>query len=380
MEKTKDKVITCNNCVMDSTDPSIKFNKDGICDFCTNFKNVIEPNWRSISINNKKVIKLVNKIKKSGSNKEYDCVIGMSGGVDSSYLAYIAKVKLGLRPLILSVDTGWNLNVANENVLKIIKKLNLDLETVVINWEEMKDLQLSFLKSQVPYQDLPQDHVIFAGLYNYAIKNKIKYILTGANFSTEGVKPPQEWTYLNDIKFIKSIQKKFGSVRLKTLPMVGMFKQRIIYRYIKGLRVIHPLNWIKYDKENALEELRTKFGWEKYENKHYENVFTRFYEGFWLPTKFGYDKRKCYFSNLILTNQITRTEAFEMLRKQPYNEKIAKQDLEYIADKLDLSVTQFIDIMNGQNKNFRDYDNNYKWIKFAIKLAKFVGLEKRNFR
>jgi N-acetyl sugar amidotransferase len=370
----------CKNCIMDTSDPEITFNEEGICDFCQNHEKNIKPNWDPENLDTEKLDKLVSKIKKSGKNKEYDCIIGLSGGVDSSYLTYYAKEKLGLRPLVLSVDTGWNLNVANENVLKIIKKMDLDLETVIVNWEEMKDLQLAFLKSQVPYQDTPQDHAIFAGLYNYAAKNGIKYVLTGANFSTEGVKPPQEWTYLNDIKFIKDIHKKFGKDKLDTFPLCGMFKYKLFYRYFKGMRVIHLLNMIDYKKDNAIKELKEKFNWTEYENKHYENIFTRFYEGYWLPRKFGYDKRRIYLSNLIITNQMSRIEALKEIKQQPYDEKIAKQDMEYICDKLDLDISDFMELMNGANRTYRDYRNSSRLIKFAIRIAMLLGVEKRNFR
>lgn len=370
----------CTNCVMDTSDPEIKFDENGRCDFCDNFINTILPSWQPDERGFENLQEIAEKIKKDGKNKPYDCIIGISGGVDSSYLAYVVKEKLGLRPLMLLIDPGWNLNVANENVFKILKSLNLDLETIVVDWEEMKDLQVAFFKSQVPYQDTPQDHAIFAGLYNYAAKNGIKYILTGGNYSTEGVKPPQEWTYLNDIKLIKDIHKKFGKKSLKTFPLCGMFKYKLFYRYFKGIRVIHPLNMVPYDKNDAIRILEEKFGWEQYANKHYENIFTRFYEGYWLPKKFGYDKRKCYFSNLILTGQMTRDDAIVELSQQSYDEKIAMQDLEYIVEKLDMTKEEFLEIMNGPNKTFRDYKNNEKLLKSAIKLAMKVGIEKRNFR
>ena len=323
---------------------------------------------------------IVEKIKKDGKNKTYDCIIGLSGGVDSSYLTYIAKEKLGLRPLVLMVDTGWNVNASNENVSKLIKGLNLDLYTVVVDWEEMKDLQLAFLKSQVPYQDTPQDHAIFAGLYNYAAKNGFKYVLTGGNYSTEGVKPPCEWTYLNDIRMIRDVHRKFGKQPLRTFPLCGMFTYRIFYRYFKGMQVIRPLNMVPYHKEDATAELEKRFGWQQYGNKHYDNIFTRFYEGYWMPKKFGYDKRKAYLSSLILSGQMSRQEALEILENPPYDEALAIQDLEYIANKLDITKESFIELMKGENKTFRDYKNSEKILKLAIKLAMLVGMEKRNFR
>lgn len=370
----------CTNCVMDTTDPEITFDETGRCDFCDNYFNSILPSWHPDETGAKELEQIAGKIKKEGKNKTYDCIIGLSGGVDSSYLTYIAKEKLGLRPLVLMVDTGWNVNASNENISKLIKGLNLDLYTEVVDWDEMKDLQLAFLKSQVPYQDTPQDHVIFAGLYNYAAQNGFKYVLTGGNYSTEGVKPPYEWTYLNDIRMIRDIHRKFGKKPLKTFPLCGMFKYRIYYRYFKGMKVIRPLNMVPYHKEEAVAELEKRFGWQQYGNKHYDNIFTRFYEGYWMPKKFGYDKRKAYLSSLILTGQMSRQEALDILATPPYDEALAMQDLEFICNKLDISKDELIELMKGENKTFRDYKNSEKILKAAIKLAMFVGMEKRNFR
>jgi N-acetyl sugar amidotransferase len=365
---------------MDTTDPEIIFDENGRCDFCDNYYNSILPSWHPDEVCEKELQSIAAKIKREGKGKVYDCIIGLSGGVDSSYLTYVAKEKLGLRPLVLMVDTGWNVNASNENISKIIKGLNLDLYTVVVDWEEMKDLQLAYLKSQVPYQDTPQDHAIFAGLYNYAAENGFKYVLTGGNFSTEGVKPPYEWTYLNDIRMLKDIHNKYGKYPLKTFPLCGMFKYRLYYRYFKGLKVIRPLNMLPYHKEEATAELEKRFGWQQYGNKHYDNIFTRFYEGYWMPKKFGYDKRKAYLSSLVLTGQMSRKEAMDVLVAPPYDEALAMQDLEYVAGKLDISKAQFIELMNGENKTFRDYKNSEKVLKLAIRLAMMVGIEKRNFR
>jgi hypothetical protein len=233
--------------------------------------------------------------------------------------------------------------------------------TEVVNWNEMKDLQLAFFKSQVAYQDTPQDHAIFAGLYNYAVKNRIHYVLTGANNATEGIRPPIEWVYMNDITLMKSIHKRFGSVPLKTFPMCGILKYRIYYPYFRGMKRVAPLDMIPYDKAAAEEFLHQRFGWEPYENKHYENVFTRWYEGDYLPHKFGYDKRRCYFSNLILTGGMTRDEALLKLSETPYPDDMMREDKEYIAKKLGMPAREFDKLIKGEkpapelSESARDY-------------------------
>ena len=370
----------CSNCVMDTSDSLIEFDERGYCDHCKNYYNNILPNWHPNDIGAQELKKIVDNIKKVGKGKKYDCIIGLSGGVDSSYLLYYAIEKLGLRPLVLAADTGWNLNVAVENIEKLVKGLRLDLYTEVIDWNEMKDLQLAYFKAQVPYQDTPQDHAIFASLYNYAAKNGIKYVLTGGNYSTECVREPNEWVYLNDLRQIKDIHKKFGTRPLKNLPLCGMFKYRLYYRYFKGMKVVKPLDLIPYKKADAIALLRNKFGWQPYANKHFESVFTRFYEGYWLVKKFGYDKRRAHFSSLILTGQMTREEALKLLSEPPYDEALAMQDLEYVAKKLGLTKEAFLEMMNGENKTFRDYKSTYFLIQTAIRIAKLFGLEKRQFK
>lgn len=365
---------------MDTTDSKIVFDDKGVCDYCNAYYNDILPNWQPDNDKTDKLEKISSIIKEAGKGNDYDCILGLSGGTDSSYLTYIAKEKMGLRPLIYTVDTGWNLNVAVENIERLVKALDLDLYTEVINWEEMRDLQLAFINAQVAYQDLPQDHVIFAGLYNCAVKNGIKYVLTGSNNATECVRPPIEWVHLNDLTLIKDIHKKFGKVNLKTLPLCGMFKYRLYYAYILGMKRVAPLDLIEYKKKEAEKELKERFGWEKYENKHYENIFTRFYEGYFLPKKFGYDKRKSYFSNMILTGELTREEALAMLDESPYDANIIQDDIEYIAKKLEFTISEFVEIINKENKTYKDYKNTLRLIEFFISLAKLFGVEKRNFR
>ena len=380
MEHEKRDYQVCTNCVMDTTDSKITFDEKGMCDHCHNFYEKIKPNWHPDETGKAKLNKIVAKIKQDCKNDQYDCIIGLSGGVDSSYLAYYAVKILGLRPLLFACDTGWNLNVAVQNVEKITKGLDIPLYTEIVNWNEMRDLQLAFFKAQVPYQDIPQDHVIFASLYNYAAKNGIKYVLTGGNNSTECVREPNEWVYQNDIKMLKDIHYQFGQAPLKSLPLCGMFKSHIYYRYLKGMKVVKPLDMIPYTKAEAIDTLKQKFGWEPYANKHFESVFTRFYEGYWLIKKFGYDKRRCHFSSLILTGQMTREEALEILEKPPYDEKQALEDMDYVAKKLGLTTEAFIKLMDQPNKTYEDYKNTANMIALAVKAAQVAGMEKRQYR
>lgn len=371
----------CTNCIMDTTDPNINFDERGWCDYCNNYHKNILPNWHPDAEGERDLMKVIDRIKKEGKGKSHDCIIGMSGGVDSSYVVYIAKEKFGLRPLIFHVDAGWNSQQAVNNIEKMVDGLNLDLHTEVINWEEMKDLQLAFFKAQVPHVDTPQDHAFFAGLYNFAAKNKIKYILTGANYSTECVREPLEWHYhASDLVQLKDIHRKFGKRPLKTFPLADIFTYKLYYRFIKGVKVVKPLNFVPYIKEEAMQELVDKFGWQKYAHKHYESRFTRFYEGYWLPKKFGYDKRRAHFSSLILTNQMTREEALQKIAVSPYDDHAAEQDMEFVAKKLEISLEELKELMRGENKSYRDYKSRMPLINFATQILRALGIQKSIIR
>lgn len=370
----------CTNCVMDTSDSAITFDEHGVCDFCNDFYQNIQPSWQDKLKDPDLLRRTAEQIKAASKGRKYDCIIGMSGGVDSSYLCYVAKELMGLNPLVYSVDTGWNLNVAVENIERIVKALDLDMYTEVVDWNEMKDLQLAFFKSQVPYQDTPQDHAIFAGLYNYAVKYGIQYVLTGANSATECIRSPVEWVYMNDLKMIRDIHHKFGTRPLKTFPLCGMVKYRVYYPIFKGMKRVAPLDMVEYNKEKVKLFLQERFGWQPYENKHYENVFTRFYEGYYLPHKFGYDKRKCYFSNEILAGTMTREEALAELEQPPYDPQQMEEDKAYIAKKLGLTVEEFQTIIDGENKTFRDYRNSWGLIQFGTVVLRALGVEKKKFR
>ena len=382
--KSKSSIIReyqrCTQCVMDTTDSKIQFDENGVCDHCHNFEKNIKPYWKPQEDRFDELEVIASQIRKAGKGRDYDCILGLSGGADSSYLAYIAKEIMHLRPLVLVVDTGWNLNVAVENIEKIVKGLDLDMYTEVVNWKEMADLQLSYFKASISSCDQPQDHAIFAALYNYAVKHKIKYVLTGSNNATEFIRPPVEWIYMNDIVMMKDIHKKFGKVALKTYPMCGMLKYRILYRYFYGMKRVFPLDYVVYDKEKAKDLLHEKYGWTKYENKHYENVFTRFFEGYYLPHKFGFDTRKNVCSNQILAGTMTRDEAIELLSKHPYDPEQMELDKEYVAKKIGITADEFDRIIEQPNKTPSDYRNQMWIIKLGVYFSKLFGIENRNLR
>ena len=366
---------------MDTSDSNITFDDRGWCDYCNNYYSNILPNWHPDERGERELLPTIEAIKREGKGRDHDCLIGISGGVDSSYVTYIAKEKFGLRPLIYHVDAGWNSQQAVNNIEKLIDNLELDLHTEVVDWQEMKDLQLAFFKAQVPHIDTPQDHAFFASMYNFAAKYKFKYILTGANYSSECVREPLEWHYhASDLRQLLDIHSKFGKRPLATFPLADIFKYKLYYRFIKGVRVVKPLNHIPFFKEAAMDELVTRFGWQKYAHKHYESRFTRFYEGFWLPRKFGYDKRRAHFSSLILTGQLDREEALRKISEPAYSEETIAQDFEYIATKLDLTVAELQQIMDGPNKTYRDYKNSMTLIDFGTQVLRMAGVQRAIIR
>lgn len=372
----------CTKTIMDTSDPKIIFDENGISDYYHNFHNVMLPNWHTGERGMKELMAVSEKIKKEGVGKDFDCIIGVSGGLDSSYGVYVAKEIMGLRPLIFHVDAGWNTQQAVGNIEKLVDGLGLDLYTEVINWEEMKDLQVSFLKSQISDQDLPQDYAFFSGLYKFARKNKIRYVLTGSNMSTECCREPEEWGgYAGiDTTLLNDIHNKFGKKTLKTFPLVDILSYKIYYRYVLGMQVFKPLDMLPYIKEDAEKLLEEKFGWQKFQHKHHESRFTRFYEDYWLPRKFGYEKRRAHFSSLILTGQMTREEALERIAKPEMDEQFLRQEFEYVANKLDLTVDELQKIFEGENKTYRNYKNKKFIIELGTKVMRLLGLEKRLFR
>jgi N-acetyl sugar amidotransferase len=372
----------CANCIMDTSDSNITFDDRGWCDYCRNYYKNILPYWHPDELSEKELMIIAEKIKKDGKGRDFDCIIGVSGGTDSSYVTYIAKEKMCLRPLIFHVDAGWNTQQAVGNIEKLLDGLKLDLFTEVINWEEMKDLQLSFLKAQIADQDIPQDMAFFSALYKFAIKNKVKYVLTGANYSTECCREPEEWGGYPgiDTTLVNDIHRHFGKIPLKTFPMVDIFTYKLYYKYVLGMEIVKPLNYTPYIKKDVEKYLTERFGWQKFVHKHHESRFTRFYEDYWMPRKFGYEKRRAHFSSLIVTDQMTRDYALERISKPELDEHYLNQEFEYVANKLGLSVEELRIIFNGGNKTYRYYKNKKYLISIGANVMKYLGLEKRLFR
>ncbi len=372
----------CTTCIMDSSDAVIKFDEHGRCDHCDNFEANIKPNWNTDNQGYTELMKAADLIKREGKGKDFDCIIGLSGGLDSSYTAYVAKEIMGLRPLLFHVDAGWNTDHAVGNIEKLVDGLGLDLYTEVINWEEMKDLQVAFLKSGIPDQDIPQDCAFFSALYKFAHKNKIKYVLTGGNFSTECCREPNEWGAYPGIDktFITDIHKKFGKRRLKSFPIIDVLEYKVFHHQVLGMKVFKPLNLVPYIKKEAEQLLHDKYGWLPFQHKHHESRFTRFYEDYWMPRKFGYEKRRAHFSSLIMTGQMTRDEALARISKPELSDEFMKNEFKYVANKLNLTVDELQQIFEQPNKSYRDYKNKLWLIQLGAKLINLLGIERRHYR
>lgn len=359
----------CTKTVMDTIgDDDIRFDEDGVCNYYHEFREKLKIRVPEASVAEKQLKDLVAKIKKEGEGKQYDCIIGISGGVDSTYTAWLVK-ELGLRPLAIHLDNGWNSELAVKNIENILNKLGIDLYTEVMDWEMFKDLQLSFLKASTADGEIPTDHAILSILYQTAAKFKVKYIISGMNFRNEGMLPPSWARGYLDWRYIKSVQKKFGKQSLSTFPHMTIFNF-LYFNLVKKIRSVSFINYIPFDKQEAMEVIQEKLGWQNYGGKHYESIYTRFYQAYILPKKFKIDKRKAHLTCLIAsTGEITREEALKILEQPTADEKLLQDDKEYLLKKFGISAEEFESIMNAPIKTIFDYPNYHKWeIKFRKAL------------
>lgn len=351
----------CVRCVMDNlTDPFINFNENGHCNHCHNFLKNYSKYVYQEGISDKKLETIINNVKKESTKNSYDCIIGISGGVDSSYLMILAK-NWGLNPLAVHMDNGWNSNIAVSNIRKLLNKLNIELYTVVLDWEEFKDLQLSFFKASVIEIENPTDMAIMGSLHRVARKFGIKYILSAGNYATEGISPKHYQYGKKDLKYLRAIHHQFGTRKLKYFPSFG-FWQEFSFKFLHGIRILYPLNHFDYQKEKAQDYLTTNFGWEDYGGKHHESIITKFVQGYYLPIKFHIEYRKATYSTMICNNQISRDDALKKLESLSYNKDEIANDKAYIAKKLGVTTEEFLSFLDQPPKYYTDYPNSDKFL------------------
>lgn len=365
MNKMKDRV-ECIRCLMDTSDTDIIFDDDGVCNYCHNVSRELSSYPNDKVLLDKLLKSKIDKIKSKSMKRQYDCIIGLSGGVDSCYLALRAK-EWGLRVLALHVDTGWNSEISASNIRAVLDYCGFDLITHVVDWSEMRDLQRAYLKSGISNQDVPQDHVIFASLYHFAVKNNIKTILSGGNLATEGVFPTSWHGSAMDAINLKDIHRKYGEQKLINYRTISFLDYYLIYPFVRRLATFRPLNYINYNKLEAEKFLQEKVGFQKYERKHGESRFTKFFQNYYLPARYEYDKRRPHLSSMIIAQQITKNEAIKLLEKPLYNELELEHDVDFICSKLKFSRAEFEELMMLPICDYRDFKN---WDQLQS-LAKF---------
>ena len=361
----------CSRCVMDTTAPGIEFDLHGVCSYCHEFDDVTSKQWYPNSKGQRMLEQYFDRIRKEGINQQYDCIIGLSGGIDSSYLALMMK-QSGLRPLVVHVDAGWNSEMAVHNIERIVKYCDFDLYTHVMDWQEVRDLQIAYLKSGIANQDVVQDHAFFATLYHFATKHNIRYVISGGNIATESVFCKAWHHSAMDAINLNAIHKKHGKLKLKDYKVISFFQYFFYYPFVKRMTVVRPLNFMPYDKKNALGVLQETVGYKDYGRKHGESRFTKFFQNYYLPIKFGYDKRKLHLSSTILSGQLTREQALTELAEPLCDENELRQDFEYVAKKLGLSNQELDELVVSPGVSYKEYpnwDSRYAMLK---KLQSFL--------
>lgn len=369
----------CSRCVMDTSDPNIKFNSDGYCNHCEGAINLLNKGLFSIPHKQREQMlkELISEIK-TNDKSNYDCIIGLSGGVDSSYVALLVR-EAGLKPLSIHLDNGWNSEIAVQNIENVCRKLDIDLYTYVLNWEEFKDLQLAFLKSSTPDSEIPSDHAIHSCMFKAAKKARVRYVITGFNRSSESILP-EAWSHGHyDWKYIRSVHKRFGSGKLSNYPHFGFihFVYRWLFKsFIPGIRMVNILDYVDYDKNKAKERIIRDLGWKDYGLKHYESNYTKIFQGYILPEKFGFDKRRAHFSSLICSGIFTREQALNELEQPLYDSDKLRIDLKYLCNKFEIPLEEFNRIMALPTKTFSDYPSFEKSWLFRISSLPLRPLNK----
>ena len=346
----------CTRCVMSTTDPAITFDAEGRCNHCTDYLERIAHLTYKPGESERELAAIVERIKAKGRKKEFDCVIGVSGGIDSSYATHVVK-SLGLRPLAVHVDNGWNSDTAAKNIKNVARTLGVEYQSVVLDWEEFRDLQLAFLRASVPEIETPTDIAIPAALHRVAAEHGVRFIIMGGNYATEGILP-RAWHYnAKDVRFLKAVHRQFGTRKLDTFPSFGFVKESY-YKFVKGIRLVYVLNLVPYAKDEAMTKLQDDLGWEYYGGKHYESKITGFVQSFVLPVKFHIDYRRATLSSQICAGEITREEALEILEHPPFDAARVPAEKAYVAKKFGITVDELEAILAAPPKTHRDYPNS----------------------
>lgn len=359
----------CARCIMDTTDPEITFDAQGVCNHCHEFDQVTSKRWFPNEEGKRKLDVLVAQLKKEGEGKAYDCILGLSGGLDSSYLALVMK-DYGLRPLVVHVDAGWNSEDAVKNINTVVDYCGFKLHTKVVDWEEVKDLQLAYLKAGVANQDVVQDHAFFANLYHFAVNNDIRYVINGGNIATESIFPSAWHHAAMDEISLKAIHKKYGTVPLKDYQTISFFEYYVYFPFVKKMTVVRPLNLMPYSKEIAQQRLES-IGYISYERKHGESRFTKFFQNYYLPKKFNMDKRKPHLSSLIMSGILTREQALAKLNEPLYDPAELAEDKAFIAEKLGITVSELDKYIAEPGRHYTDFPN---WDSRYALLKKVQGI------
>jgi N-acetyl sugar amidotransferase len=345
----------CTRCVMDTSDPDIVFDALGRCNHCADFEKLVGTTWFPNLEGSRRLEKMIERVKSEGAGQQFDCVLGLSGGIDSSYLA-LKAFEWGLRPLVVHVDGGWNSELAVQNIERIVKYCGYELHTHVVNWEDMRVLQLAYLRAAVSNQDVPQDHAFFAGLYHFAVENGTKFVLNGGNVATEGIFPSSWHGSAMDSRNLLAIHKKYGDQPLVDFQTIGFFRYYFYYPIVRRMTPLRPLNLMPYSKEAAIAELET-IGWRAYPRKHGESQFTKFFQNHYLPVKFGYDKRRPHLSSLICSGQLSRESALLLLDEPLYEHEELRRDIRYLCRKLRITEDEFDELMERPTHHYTHFDN-----------------------
>ena len=370
----------CKCCVMDTSDEDIVFDANGVCQRCNEYKERIEPEWNHGKGHEKELSELIAAIKKSGEGKPYDCILGLSGGLDSTYMLHLAVKEWGLRPFVFHIDAGWNLPVAEENIRKVTEKLGIEPHIERMDLKEMRNMQLAWFKTGLEMLDAPQDHAFIALIDKYAAKLGIKYILNGYNICTEIVADPSSWEKgsgpTGDGTFIRDVVRKYCTIPITHYTYTSGLKHKFIHPYIKGIKTVKPLNYVEFTRASMLKTLKGEYGYVEYGQKHFEDLLTKFLEGWWQPTRFGHDIRRAQLSSLVITGQMSRDEALKILEQPSLSEEEGKRLFSEVAEKLGITEEELIGYhkLPECTEKFRSQETFYN---FGIKLYEKLGLEKR---